>query len=351
MCILCGRRQEDRTSATMTALLHDGSHDSASSSPGAHGAAGGHGHHRSVAELVGERVGEHLSARRESVRRVLASSLSDKRAQTQTLLLAAGRELFTDKGIGATSVGDVCSRAGFTRGAFYSNFTDMDHFVRRLAEQEWTAMAAFVRSAIDEVLPDAVQEPPASDAQVQASLAALASRILRVTPVSREFFLLQNELVAYIVREGERSAPVREAYAQFKAAMREVLVLGMEAIGRECLLSPDDTTELIFAAAERSMRVALLAGTDAARPAEAVAGEGGPAGGGADGVPVPGSGEAGSGVAGGGGGEAGAGELPPSTGEPSAQEAAASDRRPLLTDQLDRILPVLLTHLSRPLAA
>ena len=193
-------------------------------------------------------------------------------------------------------------------------------------------MAAFVRSAIDEVLPDAVQEPPASDAQVQASLAALASRILRVTPVSREFFLLQNELVAYIVREGERSAPVREAYAQFKAAMREVLVLGMEAIGRECLLSPDDTTELIFAAAERSMRVALLAGTDAARPAEAAAGLASLAGGGADGVAGPGAGEAGSGVAGGGGGEraGGCGVGPPSAADrPAGPDPAGPPHPPV----------------------
>lgn len=286
-------------------------------------------HHPHPGDRLGE-LGGRLSARRQSVRKIISASLSDKRAQTQTLLLAAGRELFTDKGIGATSVGDICSRAGFTRGAFYSNFTDMDHFVRQLAQEEWTAMAQFVRGAVDEVLPDAAQAAPSTDAEVQQALAALASRILRVTPVSREFYLLHNELVAYIVRESERSAPIRAAYQEFRSAMCEVLVNGMAAIGRECLLSPEDTTELIFAAVDRSMRVALLA-----EPAPAEGGatraEKAPAGEGREGTAAEGA------------------EAVEAAENAERSEAAKDTPRvPLLTDQLDRTLPVLLTHLSRP---
>ena len=93
-------------------------------------------------------TGPRVSARRAAVYRLVGTTPSEKRAHTQELLLAAGRELVVDKGIGAVSVGDVCTRAGFTRGAFYSNFTDMDHFIHRLAENEWEAMTAFVDAAV-----------------------------------------------------------------------------------------------------------------------------------------------------------------------------------------------------------
>ena len=188
------------------------------------------------------------AARHAAARRAVSAGASGKRAQTQALLLEAGRELFAEQGIGATSVGDLCSRAGFTRGAFYSNFADMDHFVRQ---------------AVDEALPDSAERSPASsDDEVQHALEILADRLLLAMPVSREFYMLQNEFVSYILRNQEHAQGLRRSYEAFKASLREVVVTGLGAIGRECMLSADDMTELLFAAAERSMRTALMVGRE-----------------------------------------------------------------------------------------
>ena len=48
----------------------------------------------------------------------------DKRSRvaTQRRLLAAATEVFAAKGIDAASIGELCAAAGFSRGAFYSNF-------------------------------------------------------------------------------------------------------------------------------------------------------------------------------------------------------------------------------------
>ena len=45
------------------------------------------------------------------------------RDQTRQRLLDAAQAVFTKKGFGASSVEDVAADAGYTRGAFYSNFS------------------------------------------------------------------------------------------------------------------------------------------------------------------------------------------------------------------------------------
>ncbi|QHO90201.1 hypothetical protein CWT12_01035 [Actinomyces sp. 432] len=220
---------------------------------------------REQAEELIEAAGARLSARRAAVRRLIGVTPSERRAQTQALLLDAGRELIANKGIGGTSVGDICSRAGFTRGAFYSNFTDMDHFVQRLAEEQWEAIVNFVDDSVAGAMPvDLDSSAPESDAELASGLAELASRLLGAMPISREVFLLQHEFAAYIARTEDASgaSPLREGYAAFRQHLVGVLVDGLASIGRECLLSPADTTELILATAVRSMRMGLSDGLD-----------------------------------------------------------------------------------------
>ena len=210
-------------------------------------------------------TGPRVSARRAAVYRLVGTTPSEKRAHTQELLLAAGRELVVDKGIGAVSVGDVCTRAGFTRGAFYSNFTDMDHFIHRLAENEWEAMTAFVDAAVSAGPQggSGVDRTPRADAGPQASadpqaLVDLAGRLMEVVPVSREFYFLQSEFMAYLVRDPERRSALGDGYEVFKRRLGTVLETELAAVGRECVLSVTDTTELFLADVERSMRLGLI---------------------------------------------------------------------------------------------
>ena len=211
-------------------------------------------------------TGPRVSARRAAVYRLVGTTPSEKRAHTQELLLAAGRELVVDKGIGAVSVGDVCTRAGFTRGAFYSNFTDMDHFIHRLAENEWEAMTAFVDAAVSAGPQggSGVDRTPRANTALQANTALpqalvdLAGRLMEVVPVSREFYFLQSEFMAYLVRDPERRSALGDGYEVFKRRLGTVLETELAAVGRECILSVTDTTELFLADVERSMRLGLI---------------------------------------------------------------------------------------------
>lgn len=53
-------------------------------------------------------------------------SRREARQETRSRLLDAAHAVFTDKGYAAASVEEIALRAGYTRGAFYSNFTGKD---------------------------------------------------------------------------------------------------------------------------------------------------------------------------------------------------------------------------------
>jgi len=61
--------------------------------------------------------------------------LRRKRSNTRRRLLESAFDVFAAKGFGQTTVHDVCDAAGFTRGAFYSNFTSLDELYLEMWQQ------------------------------------------------------------------------------------------------------------------------------------------------------------------------------------------------------------------------
>lgn len=84
------------------------------------------------------------------------------RAQTRRRLIAAGSDVLAQRGLRGASVAELCAAAGFTRGAFYSNFSTkeelavaiyedhVDQLVEVLAEQVQLRLEA--SQPVDEVL-------------------------------------------------------------------------------------------------------------------------------------------------------------------------------------------------------
>jgi len=62
-------------------------------------------------------------------------SRAEKREETRGRLLDAAEWLFAEKGIGSTAIEDITDQAGFSRGAFYSNFDSKYGLVGALLER------------------------------------------------------------------------------------------------------------------------------------------------------------------------------------------------------------------------
>lgn len=64
-------------------------------------------------------------------------------------MLEAAADTFAEKGISATTIEDICGRAGFSRGAFYSNFSAKDELVLELLEDHLSVTLAEVDRLFD----------------------------------------------------------------------------------------------------------------------------------------------------------------------------------------------------------
>lgn len=56
----------------------------------------------------------------------MPKGLTKRRPETLARLLDAALEVFAEAGFHGARIEDVCERAGYTRGAFYSNFKSKD---------------------------------------------------------------------------------------------------------------------------------------------------------------------------------------------------------------------------------
>lgn len=199
------------------------------------------------------------SARKSAMERLLEGTLSERRLHTRMRLLKAGEELIASHGILGTSVGDITKKAGFTRGAFYSNFRDMDHFIQTLASEQWERILHALADAFDSPARTHTGSH-ADDAETLARLAELGQRIVEAIPLTRETSLLLTEFSTYLARSENKDTPLRAGADTFARQLAEVIDTRLAAIGRRTTLSTADTVQVILAMAERSITQALTRG-------------------------------------------------------------------------------------------
>lgn len=101
------------------------------------------------------------------------------RENTRARLLDAAAEVFAEVGLDAASVEAVCDRAGFSRGAFYSNFASKGELflalVERSSSQKLDLVADRVRALDRTATPDPASLVPQV---VGASLAGMEPRLV-----------------------------------------------------------------------------------------------------------------------------------------------------------------------------
>lgn len=85
------------------------------------------------------------------------TEVSSRRQQTRERLMAAATELFAEKSVQGATVEEICERAGFTRGAFYSNFESKDELCLELVRGRGRRLIELIRKALA-AIPDAVTE-------------------------------------------------------------------------------------------------------------------------------------------------------------------------------------------------
>jgi AcrR family transcriptional regulator len=184
---------------------------------------------------------------------------SARRDATRERVLDAARDVFAERGVIGATVEEICDRAGFTRGAFYSNFGDKADVLEALIEREHAQLLAHLDANL--ALVESAGRAAGPDGSID--LSAVVERILASVPEDRELSLVQTELEIHAIREPATSASFREAESRFRARLAGFVERGMTLHGRELLADPADVADAAVAIVARSVRRALLAGAGA----------------------------------------------------------------------------------------
>lgn len=164
--------------------------------------------------------------------------LTKRRPATVTALLDAALELFADQGFGATSIQQICSRAGLTKGAFYSNFESKESLFLALLDRSWERRATWIRGAI----------PSGHSGEGHPAETTIA----RDHVVDRQWTLVSTEFSLHAIR---RPAVAAQLVAHEMRARSELALLVSEAlahIGRVAVIPEIDLARMIVAVSEGS---------------------------------------------------------------------------------------------------
>lgn len=195
--------------------------------------------------------------------------MSPRRRATREKLLDAAHQVFVDRGVVVSTIEEICEAAGFTRGAFYSNFTDKDDLVIALLERETDQ----ILSALDRLQDDpSASSPPESAAsdlaaaaeadQTRGAAARILERFLSGRLIGRDHYLIHTELALATARQMSRS-DAHEALAerQWERTTTSVRTT-LRAAGLEPIIDEADFAGVLYAVLERSINQAITTGSD-----------------------------------------------------------------------------------------
>lgn len=162
-----------------------------------------------------------------------------RREATRTRLIEAAIDAFAERGIDATSVEQLCERADFTRGAFYSNFATKDDLCIAILEHQ--------RAAMIDALTEAFQLP--DDADLEWALQEALPAFFRSLNPSSNSRLTMLEIRLRATRVRELRARLREFEAETRPMMTRILTRILEGLGAKFRLELDqivDVAEAIY---------------------------------------------------------------------------------------------------------
>ena len=150
-----------------------------------------------------------------------------RRAATRERLIDAAIDVFAEKGVLGASVEEICEAAGFTRGAFYSNFDDKDDLcvamLQRLHDDEGSALQDAVTSVGD----------VADDADLDTLLLAAIELFYASRWDDPKRVLTGQELRLHAARSPKMAQAYRDFHARTTHGVATMLETALSARGYE----------------------------------------------------------------------------------------------------------------------
>jgi AcrR family transcriptional regulator len=162
--------------------------------------------------------------------------LSRKRRQTQERLLDAALDAFAERGFHGASVEDVCERAGFSRGAFYSNYSSKTELFIALYHRQ----SRHVMTALGDHAFQTAADPP-------RDLVELVNQTMTSLPHDRRWFLVNAEFALHAIRNPAAGATFAAARARSRVRFAQYLTELLDQMGLELTVPAEDLARWLFA--------------------------------------------------------------------------------------------------------
>ncbi|MDO5034067.1 MAG: TetR/AcrR family transcriptional regulator [Actinomycetaceae bacterium] len=131
-----------------------------------------------------------------------------KRENTVRILIAASAEVFADKGVAGATVDDLVVAAGFTRGAFYSNFSSKEEVFSAALQKFTEDLVDAMQSGIEESAPESTPQD------------SVRSILESIRPLGRVWVLLEAEGV----RQALLDEQVKTVYLESRDYLQRALI-------------------------------------------------------------------------------------------------------------------------------
>ncbi|MFE6636470.1 TetR/AcrR family transcriptional regulator [Streptomyces tendae] len=144
------------------------------------------------------------------VPKAVTGRVTRRRVRTRANLLDAAFAVFAAKGFGRVSIEEVCEAAGYSRGAFYSNFGSLDELFFALYEQRADLIAEQVTTAL-------AADGPGLD------VPAAVERVSEVLLLDRDWLLVKTDFLVHAARDPQVARTLLEHRARLRRAIADRL--------------------------------------------------------------------------------------------------------------------------------
>ncbi|KWV61015.1 transcriptional regulator [Bradyrhizobium macuxiense] len=157
------------------------------------------------------------------------------RDDTCEKLFEAAAQVFEEQGIGGASIEAIAAAAGFTRGAFYSNFKSKDELIIAMLEDH---VDQSIRRNLDLLI---------THKTLPAFLEALRTMDRsRQDPLGRSP-LLHMEMILFVARAEKRRPELAKRLRARRKLIADIVVTAQKNAGRNGRLNPEWTGAIVLA--------------------------------------------------------------------------------------------------------
>lgn len=128
-------------------------------------------------------------------------------------MIDAAFAVFAERGFGRASIEEICEAAGYTRGAFYSNFSSLDELFFALYEHRAQLIADQVGGVLGQV-------------SGQDTVEMLVNRVIEALTLDRDWIMVRTEFLLHAAR----SATIAATMTAHRTVVQETLARTLQDV-------------------------------------------------------------------------------------------------------------------------